>query len=297
MIKSMTGFAAATVEVDGTTATATLKSVNHRFLDLQMRVPQLLSPGEQALRSIVQQRVARGRVELTLSLQARRTTTAVVELDEAFAGRLGAAIERARELGLVAGTMLPGDLLRFPQALAVREEAVTPGDDEVAAVQRTAEGALAQALDALDAMRRREGELLAVDIEQRRATLARLIESIAAAAETGAQTLQARLSARVQEVAGATAGDPALLAQEIVRFVARSDISEELVRFRAHLVHWRELGEAPEPCGRKFDFLLQEMNREINTIGSKAEGLQISPLIVEAKAELERMREQAQNIE
>ena len=82
-----------------------------------------------------------------------------------------------------------------------------------------------------------------------------------------------------------------------MRFVARSDISEELVRFRAHLVHWRELGDGPEPCGRKLDFLLQEMNREINTIGSKAEGLQVSPLIVEAKAELERMREQVQNIE
>jgi uncharacterized protein (TIGR00255 family) len=297
MIKSMTGFAASTVEVDGTTATATLKSVNHRFLDLQMRLPQALSPGEPALRSIVQQRVARGRVELTLSLQSRRTTTAVVELDEAFAGKLGAAIDRARELGIVAGTMLPGDLLKFPQALAVREEAVTPNDEESAAVQRTAEGALAQALEALDAMRRREGALLAVDLDQRRDALGRLIESIAAAADAGAQTLQARLTARVQELAGPTAGDPGLLAQEIVRFVARSDISEELVRFRAHLVHWRELGEGPEPCGRKFDFLLQEMNREINTIGSKAEGLQVSPLVVEAKAELERMREQVQNIE
>jgi uncharacterized protein (TIGR00255 family) len=297
MIKSMTGFAAATVEADGTTATATLKSVNHRFLDLQMRLPQTLSPGEQALRSIVQQRVARGRVEATLNVQSRRVTTSVVELDEAFAGKLGAVIERARELGIVAGTMLPGDLLKFPQALSVREEAVVPDGEETAVVQRTAEGALAQALEALDAMRRREGELLAVDIEQRRTTLTRLIEAIAAAAESGAQTLQTRLATRVQEVAGPSAGDPALIAQEIVRFVARSDISEELVRFRAHLVHWRELGDGPEPCGRKFDFLLQEMNREINTIGSKAEGLQVSPLIVEAKAELERMREQVQNIE
>jgi uncharacterized protein (TIGR00255 family) len=297
MIKSMTGFATATAESEAATATATLKSVNHRFLDLQMRLPQSLAPVEQGLRSIVQQRVARGRVEATLSVQARRTTTSIVELDEAFAGRLGAAIERARELGIVAGTMLPGDLLKFPQALAVREETVEPGDDELAVIQRAAEGALAQALDALDAMRRREGELLAADLDQRRATLTRLIDAIAAAAELGAHTLQTRLAARVQDLAGPAAADPALVAQEIVRFVARSDISEELVRFRAHLVHWRELGEAPEPCGRKFDFLLQEMNREINTIGSKAEGLQVSPLIVEAKAELERLREQVQNIE
>ena len=297
MIKSMTGFAAATAEHDAVTATATLKSVNHRFLDLQMRLPQSLAAAEQGLRAMVQQRVARGRVEATLSLQTRRATTAVVELDEAFVIKLGEALERARELGLVAGAMLPGDLLKFPQALAVREEAVASTDEENAAVQRTVEGALTQALDALDTMRRREGELLGADIEQRHETLARLIDSIAAAAETGAQTLQARLSARLLELGVAAGADPALVAQEIVRFVARSDISEELVRFRAHLVHWCELGDSPEPCGRKFDFLLQEMNREINTIGSKAEGLQVSPLIVEAKAELERLREQVQNIE
>jgi uncharacterized protein (TIGR00255 family) len=127
--------------------------------------------------------------------------------------------------------------------------------------------------------------------------LSRLIEQVAAAAVDGEQTLQTRLAVRVQDLAGSIATDPAAVAQEIVRFVARSDISEELVRFRAHLVHWQELGAGPEPCGRKLDFLLQEMNREINTIGSKAEGLQVSPLIVEVKSELERMREQVQNIE
>jgi uncharacterized protein (TIGR00255 family) len=91
--------------------------------------------------------------------------------------------------------------------------------------------------------------------------------------------------------------DPAAVAQEIVRFAARSDISEEIVRFRAHLVHWTELSDAAEPCGRKLDFLLQEMNREINTIGSKSEGIKTSELIVHVKAELERMREQVQNVE
>jgi uncharacterized protein (TIGR00255 family) len=297
MIKSMTGFATATVESEQATTTATLKSVNHRFLDLQMRMPQSLAPAEQALRSLVQQRVARGRVEATLNVQSRRMTNSVVELDEAFAGRLGAAIERARELGIVAGTLQPGDLLKFPQALSVREEAVAAADDELALVQRLAETALGQALDALDTMRRREGELLGADIDQRRTLLAKLIEQVAASAVDGQQTLQARLATRVQDLAAGLAADPGAVAQEIVRFVARSDISEELVRFRAHLVHWQDLSVSPEPCGRKLDFLLQEMNREINTIGSKAEGLQVSPLIVEAKSELERMREQVQNIE
>jgi uncharacterized protein (TIGR00255 family) len=297
MIKSMTGFATATVESEQATTTATLKSVNHRFLDLQLRVPQALAPAEPMLRSLVQQRVARGRVEATLNVQSRRITTSVVELDEAFAGRLSAAIERARELGIVAGTMQPGDLLKFPQALAVRDEAVVASEAELALLQRLAETALGQALDALESMRRREGELLGADIDQRRALLGRFIDQVAAAAVDGQQTLQTRLAARVQDLAAGVSSDPAAVAQEIVRFVARSDISEELVRFRAHLVHWQELSASPEPCGRKLDFLLQEMNREINTIGSKAEGLQVSPLIVEVKSELERMREQVQNIE
>jgi len=297
MIKSMTGFATATVESDVATTTATLKSVNHRFLDLQVRMPQSLAPAEQALRAIVQQRVARGRVELAINVQSRRTTTTVVELDEVFAGRVATVVERARELGIVSGTLAPGDLLRLPQALLIRDEVALQADDELAAVLRSAEGALGQALDALDVMRRREGALLGDDIEQRRAGLGRLIDQVAEAAAEGGQALQARLAVRVQDLAGTMAADPAAVAQEIVRFAARSDISEELVRFRAHLVHWQELAGGPDPCGRKLDFLLQEMNREINTIGSKAEGLQISPLIVEVKSELERMREQVQNIE
>jgi len=106
------------------------------------------------------------------------------------------------------------------------------------------------------------------------------------------------LSASLSVMSPATpAPDPAAVAQEIVRFAARSDISEEIVRFRAHLVHWAELSDAAEPCGRKLDFLLQEMNREINTIGSKADGLRVSELIINAKAELEKMREQVQNVE
>jgi uncharacterized protein (TIGR00255 family) len=146
-------------------------------------------------------------------------------------------------------------------------------------------------------MRRREGTLLAADIEQRRSLLMDLIDRVARAAADGQERLQSRLAARIEELVGPVAVDPSVLAQEIVRFVSRSDISEELVRFRAHLVHWQELAVGPDPCGRKLDFLLQELNREINTIGSKAEGLQVPPLVVEVKSELERMREQVQNIE
>jgi uncharacterized protein (TIGR00255 family) len=297
MITSMTGFASATHEAEGATTSVTVKSVNHRFLDLQLRVPSPLAAAENALRAQIQQRLARGRVEVTVAVQTRRVTTPLVELDEAFAGRVAAAIERARELGVVSGTLQPGDLLRFPQALAVREAPVASPEDEAAQLKRGAEAALAAALEALDAMRRREGELLRADLDGRRGTLAAAIERVAEAAAQGQGVLRARLQERVGDLGSGLALDPAAVAQEVVRFVARSDISEELVRFRAHLVHWGELAGGPEPCGRKLDFLLQEMNREVNTIGSKSEGLQVSPIIVDMKAELERMREQVQNVE
>jgi uncharacterized protein (TIGR00255 family) len=297
MITSMTGFASATVEADGATTSVTVKSVNHRFLDVQLRVPSSLAAAEGALRALIQQRLARGRVEVTLTVQLRRATTPLVELDEAFASRVGAAIERAREIGIVSGTLQPGDLLRFPQALAVREAPAASPEDEAAALKTSAETALATALEALDAMRRREGALLQADLDGRRATLAQAIERVAVAAANGEDGLRTRLHERVADLGGGLGLDAAAVAQEVVRFVARSDINEELVRFRAHLVHWNDLAGGPEPCGRKLDFLLQEMNREVNTIGSKSEGLQVSPIIVDMKAELERMREQVQNVE
>jgi uncharacterized protein (TIGR00255 family) len=297
MITSMTGFASATHEAESATTSVTVKTVNHRFLDVQLRVPSTLAAAENALRTQIQQRLARGRVEVTVAVQSRRATTPIVELDEAFATRVGAATDRARELGVVNGALAPGDLLRFPQALAVREAPVASPEDEAAQLRRGAETALAAALEALDAMRRREGELLRADLDARRSTLAVAIERVADAAAQGQEVLRGRLHDRIGALGSGLTLDPAAVAQEVVRFVARSDISEELVRFRAHLVHWSELTGGLEPCGRKLDFLLQEMNREVNTIGSKSEGLQVSPIIVDMKAELERMREQVQNVE
>jgi uncharacterized protein (TIGR00255 family) len=154
-----------------------------------------------------------------------------------------------------------------------------------------------EALAELGRMRVHEGEQLRRDLDGRREGMARLIERIADAAAAGQQGLQDRLSLRVAELTTDLPLDRASVAQEIVRLVGRSDISEEITRFRAHLVHWTALTDAAEPCGRKLDFLLQEMNREINTIGSKADGNTVSELVVTAKAELEKMREQVQNVE
>lgn len=296
MIKSMTGFASLTREDERGTLGLTIRAVNHRFLDLQIRLPQNLADQEPRMRALLQKRLARGRVELSVSLQLRQGGAPQFELQEEFARAVVAAMDDARERGLVKGDLTPGDLLRMPQAFLIKERpADAPvGGDGIAAML---ENAVDAAIDQLETMRGREGEHLAVDLGARKNALGRLIDQLAAAAEQGRQDLEARLSERVKELMAIVPADPTALAQEIVRAAQRSDISEEVTRFRGHLGHWDALAASAEPCGRKLDFLLQEMNREINTIGSKADGLQVSELIIEAKAELERMREQVQNVE
>jgi uncharacterized protein (TIGR00255 family) len=296
MIKSMTGFASASHEDEHGAAGVTIRAVNHRYLDVQFRLPQSVSDREGALRALVQKHVARGRIELSVSVQLRQTPAPQVELNAPFVAALQAALETARAQGIVSGSLTPGDLLRLPHAIVVRD-APAGGEPMAPGFGDAIEGAVEQALVALGTMRVHEGEHLRADFAARRALLAGMIDQLAAAAEAGRVSLEARLTERVRELTADVQSDRAALAQEIVRVAARSDISEEVTRFRAHLVHWDTLSDGPEPCGRKLDFLLQEMNREINTIGSKADGLGVSELIVAAKAELEKLREQVQNVE
>jgi uncharacterized protein (TIGR00255 family) len=297
MIKSMTGFASLTHEDERATIAVTVRAVNHRFLDLQLRVPHAFGDVESRLRALLQKRLARGRVEMGISVQVRELGAPTVELNMELARALSAAMDQAREQGLVSGTLSPGDLLRLPQAIAVRERSVDADPALEARIAVSIEAAVEQALADLDAMRVREGAHLAADLDSRRDTLADLIERLRLAADQGRGALEGRLRERIEELRLELPVDNAMIAQEIVRAVARSDISEEITRFRAHLAHWRALADADEPCGRKLDFLLQEMNREINTIGSKADGIHVSELIINSKAELERMREQVQNVE
>lgn len=296
MIKSMTGFASLTRDDEAATVVVTVRSVNHKFLDLQLRIPPSLSPVESRLRALVQRHVGRGRVEVSVNVQQRRVPALEVELNETFLAALGGALDQARERGYISGVMTPGDLLRFPQALSIRERA----DEQEGAAEQVAarvEDAVGAALEELDEMRVREGRYLRNDLEARRALLGELFERAAAAAGGGLAGLQARLEERVRELRADALADEGLIAQEIAKFVGRSDITEEVVRFRGHLEHWRALSDSPEPCGRKLDFLIQEMNREVNTLGSKAEGPAVSEVVVALKAELEKMREQVQNVE
>jgi uncharacterized protein (TIGR00255 family) len=296
MIKSMTGFASLTREGDTATVTATVKGVNHRFLDLQLRTPSSLAALDPRLRALVQQRVARGRIELSVTVQSRRQPVVDVEVNDAVLEALSAALDRARERGLVSGPLAPGDVLRFPQAISVRERAVEAGAED-ASLPPLVETSVDEALAEFDRMRNREGVHLRTDLDARRGALGEMFERAAVAAASGAEALRARLAERVKELRLDPAIDESTVAQEVVRFANRSDITEETVRFRAHLDHWRALSDSPEPCGRKLDFLLQEMNREVNTLGSKAEGTGVTELVVALKAELEKMREQVQNVE
>ena len=297
MIKSMTGFASLTHEDDRATLGITVRAVNHRFLDVQLRIPQSMADLEARVRALLQKRLSRGRVELAITMQMRSTATPTVELHEEFVNALSAAMDRARERGLVTGALTPGDLLRLPQAITVRDRPIEPDPVLEAQLGASVQAAVEQALADLDAMRTREGGHLRADLDARKLLLANLIEALADAATEGRDALERRLHERVHEIYLELPVDQGLIAQEIVRAAARSDISEEVTRFRAHLAHWEALADSDEPCGRKLDFLLQEMNREINTIGSKADGLGVSELVINAKAELEKMREQVQNVE
>ena len=293
----MTGFASLTHEDERATIGITIRAVNHRFLDIQLRIPQSLGDFESRVRALLQKRLARGRVEMAITVQLRTAAVPTVELNADLVRALSAALDEARDRGLVSGTLTPGDLLRLPQAITVRERPIEPDPAIEAQLGASVEAAVEQALADLDAMRVREGSHLRADLDVRKQSLDDLIERLAGAAEAGRSALQARLQERVREISFELPVDEAMIAQEIVRAAARSDISEEVTRFRAHIAHWEALTDSDGPCGRKLDFLLQEMNREVNTIGSKADGLRVSEVIINAKAELEKMREQVQNVE
>ena len=291
----MTGFASLTREGEAVTVSVTARSVNHRYLDLQIHLPPGLLRLETRIREQAQARVARGRVEIRVTARRRTPPPVEVEVDEGLIAALMEVAERPDVARATGGGWTVGELLAFPRVLTVAEktaETETDGD-----VQAAVADAVADALQELDLMRTNEGGHLRTDLDGRLAALGDLVDRVEECAAAAADTLGQRLTARLAELGSEVHADQAALAQEIVRFVARSDIHEEVTRLRAHVAHWGALADAREPCGRKLDFLLQEMNREVNTIGSKADGRETSELVVAAKAELEKLREQAQNVE
>lgn len=295
-MRSMTGHGRATVERAGRRATVEIRSVNHRFLDLKLRGVPVAPAVEEQVSARVREQVERGAVTVTVHLE-RRGEAAAVRLDrDAARAAHGELVELARELSLPAPDL----------ALVLAQPGVVAAADDLADDQAAAEAILeaaAQALGRLGTMRETEGQTLGKDLGARLDSLRDLLAGIERAAAAQPDEVRRRLGERLARLLEDTRTnlDPARLVQEVAILADRADVTEEIVRARSHLDQVRGLlGGAAAPrggVGRRLDFLVQELGREINTIGSKSSAGEISRHVVEAKAELEKIREQAQNIE
>lgn len=295
MIRSMTGYGEGTADLPGLRVTVAIRSVNNRFADLRLRLPAEWIGLEPDLRRQILARVRRGRVEMVLNLD-RSNGAAQARLNRSLADAVAAAAQVLRDDYGATGMLELSTLLCIPGM--IQSASTAPGAD--VAQREAIDSALAVALEAFESERLREGEGLRKDLVARFARM----EGLAGAVETRARVLpelvRRRLSERVRAFAEQVAElDPGRLAQEVAFLVDRSDVTEELVRLGGHLAQARTVLAQPdgEPVGKRLDFLLQEIGRETNTVGSKASDLEISRLVLELKAEAEKVREQVQNLE
>jgi len=298
MIRSMTGYSKAQAEEGGYSISISIRGTNHRFLDVQLRFPSALESMDALLRRLIKSHIRRGHVEVTVSFEQPGSPGLL--LDRKLLAAYVAAYRTLREeFGSAAEPDLVA-LLRVPGLAA-------PGNGEISAqdverVSRLLERVTTEALESLNEMRAREGEDLGRDLRARLAQLESLTEAVASLAERLPKLYQRRLESRLRELMGNTELDGARLATEVAYLASRSDTTEELTRFRSHVAQVKQLlAQSPE-VGKKLDFLLQEMNREANTLLSKTTdlpevGLEVARLAIEMKSEIEKLREQAQNIE
>ena len=294
MIRSMTGYGSASLEQGPLRGTVSARSLNHRFLDVMLHLPRRLQPLELELRARVASRVTRGRVELTVQFAPGAVDAeAIVASRPVVASLVKALREMQVEFGLDGGVSV-SDLVRFPGALERLEEVGEPA----LALKEAVFGLVAQALDGLDAMRRGEGERLGRELERGldaiEAGAARIEERSAASRDERVALLRERLGT----LAGDLGLDEPRLYQEAVRAVERHDVAEEVQRLRSHAGVARELVRGDgEAAGKRLDFLAQELMREANTVGSKVQDAPAIQEVVRLKAEIERFREQVQNVE
>ena len=292
MLKSMTGFARAASESHGYDVVVEVRSVNHRYLDVKMRTSGGMAELEKRVRDRVGETLTRGKVDLSLRLTPQGESAQAIELDRPLMEEF---VRVARELGeeLEVGTRLTlADVVGFSPAFRVRERELADADalwDALAPV-------LADALDALDGMRGAEGASLERDFDERVKAIVGHVEQVAEASESKREERRAQLEERVAELLG-SAAEPASVAMDVARLVERSDVAEELTRLRSHVELWRSTVAGGGACGKKLDFIVQEMNREVNTIGSKCQDAEIAETVIALKSEIERIREQVQNIE
>jgi uncharacterized protein (TIGR00255 family) len=286
----MTGFGAAEGEVSGGRLRLEVRTVNHRHLNVQVKVPSELAELEPAIRERLRDHVARGHVTISGRWLEEPPDSAAVSVDRGRAAALVAALREAgRELGL-SGDVDVGLLARLPDVLRVSRTEVAPDPGAVLDV-------LDRAAAACGTAREREGAALADELRSRVATLEGLRSRIAERAPERVVAERDRLASAVRELAGGVAVDPARLAQEIAILADRKDVTEELVRFRTHLAALEGLLDGSGSVGREIGFVLQELLREANTMGSKADDAAMAQAVIAVKTELEKLREQVENLE
>jgi uncharacterized protein (TIGR00255 family) len=292
MLRSMTGFGTGRTVVGDEELVVEVKSVNHKFCEVKARLPRELASLETALVRRVKDRIARGSLEVTVKRTRSASGGLVPIVDTALAQEYRRAFAQ-----LAAATGLPDtttvkELAALPNVLRLDEPQV-----ELATATQAMETAVDQALTALEAMRVVEGKAIEKDLLQRLELVARSVAEVERLGPASVDEYRARLSERIAELSRGLPVEPQRLAQEVAFFAERCDVAEELTRLHSHLEQFKQLCAAPEPAGRKLDFLVQEMHREVNTTGSKSANAAIASVVVQLKAELERVREQVQNVE
>ena len=292
MIRSMTGYGRCQQVLEGWDVTVELKSVNHRFFECSTRLPRTCGFLDEKLKAFFQQHIARGKVEVYVSLDAVETADSHVEINMPLAEAYRTALQQMAEKLAVRDDCSVMGLSRFPDVLTVRKN---EADEE--AIWRVVSDTAAKALEKFVAMREREGERLRDDVLSRRSFL---LERVAIVEERSPQTVREhmeKITERMRDLLGSATVDEQRLLTEAALFADKIATAEETVRLRSHLDQLEQLVCSSEPVGRKLDFLVQEINRETNTIGSKAQDLQLAQVVVDMKAEIEKIREQIQNIE
>ena len=292
MVLSMTGYGRAGAVLHGRDIKVELRSVNSRYLEYSSRLPRSCFFLEDKLKKLVAARVSRGKVELSLSIQNVTAADTVVSVNWGLAEGYRAALTSMVERMDLKNDVTVGMLARFPDVLT---QTAAPTDED--ALWQDVESIANQAIDAFVAMRAAEGEKLKADVESRLQTVEALVGQIEQATEGRVKAYSDRLYARLQELMEDRNIEESRLVTEAAIFADKTAIDEETVRLYSHVAQYRQILELNEPIGRKLDFLTQELNRESNTIGSKCQDVAITRLVVELKSEIEKIREQIQNIE
>ena len=292
MVKSMTGYGRCEETVGGRRITVELKSVNHKYFEFSPRVTRGYGFLEDKLKTYVQSRVARGKIDLFLSIETLEDADVIVSVNHSLAAGYIAALREITERHKLPDTVTVNSLSRYSDIFSVHK---APEDEE--AIWAAVKTVLEKAVDAFIAMRETEGRRLYDDVMSRAAVILELVGKIEARSPETVKEYRERLEAKLREVLSDTTIDEQRILTEAAIFADKVAVAEETVRLRSHFEQLKALLNAEEPSGRKMDFLVQEMNRETNTIGSKASDSQIAYMVVDIKAEIEKIREQIQNIE